>query len=182
MSELNFYLVPVDEPRRKGRGVGQEIIDYLSKTGILNGIYGDDPGAFSAGEKSADLFNGYEGDAPAFEYMVLYDKSEAQFVPENYSGGFGSRCSKCEEDMDDVLIDFLNDWADDPTDASLESLVCENCGAKNMLTNLKANVATAVTNFYLNFKIVDSFDLNSKILSGLEKIVGAKLKIIEERL
>ena len=185
MSELNAFLVPVDEPGPKRRAVGKKVLAFLEEKGIVDGHYDDEPAWYAAGPNSSDLFSNVgDADDPAFEYAIIYDQSEAHFVPDSHTAGFGAACTNCGFGLDEALYEALAEQGEgedavDMVDASIE---CPGCRHANPLVNLKAEIPTAVTRFYINFCAVDSADFSREIVEGLENIVGAKLRVIPEQL
>lgn len=184
MSELNFFLVPEDEPGPGQRGVGEIVLRYLEDKGIIEGFYGQEHGWFAAGPRSNSLFVGRDADGPAFEYVIIYDRAAAHFVPDTHTGGVGAKCRSCEAGIDEAIYDFLEEQGEgeEAQDVADTTLVCGSCGHANPLRGLDAEAATAVTRFFLNFCIVDTFELSQDIVRDLEALVGAPLRLIEERM
>jgi hypothetical protein len=184
MSDSNVFLVPADEPGPKRRSIKRKVLALLERRGIVKGFYDEELGWYAAGPRSSDLFNGLDAGAQAFEYAIIYDRRAAHFVPDSHTGGFGARCGGCGATLDDVLYDLLDEQGEDEDakDMTNASIVCPGCKQANALTSLSAEVETAVSRFFINFCVVDTFDVAAAVVSELEAIVGAKLRIIPERL
>lgn len=105
-------------------------------------------------------------------------------MPDSHTGGFGAICESCNADLDEALYEFLEKQgeADEAQDVADVAIACPSCGRCNPLVGLKAQVDTAVTRFYLNVCVVDSFDLSSEVIRDLEAIVRSPLRLVQERL
>ena len=184
MSERSVYLVPVDEPSPRMRDVRDRVVAFLKRRGVIDEFYDKSLGWYAAGSRSADLVCNIAGDDPAFEYAIVYDRKEAHFVPDSHSGDFGANCLHCQADLDPTLYDMLEEQGDldDAQDMADYSVTCPSCNRPNSLRILNSEIDTALTRFFINFCCVDTFDLNAEIISELERIVDAKLRIIPERL
>jgi hypothetical protein len=184
MSEWNLFLVPEDEPRPSQRGVGDQVLRYLEDSGIVEGFYDEDLGWHAAGPNCARLFTNPDADGPAFEYAVIYDRPAAHFVPDSHTAGFGARCGSCGADLDEALYRFLEKQGEgaDAQDVADLAIACSSCGRATPVSSVKAEIDTAVTRFYLNVCVVDSFELSPTVMRDLERIVGSPLRVIRERL
>ncbi len=182
MSEYNVYLVPVDEPSTRKRGVKTKVVKCLDRHGIVHGFYDEALGWYAAGPSSTDLFVDVEDDDPAFEYAIVYDRQDAHFVPDSHTGAFDAQCSDCKATIDEAIYEMLNEEDDDVQDMTGRAVVCPSCAHPNPLESLNAGIDTALTRFFLNFCVVDTFEFNPKIIAELERIVGGKLRVVPERL
>jgi len=184
VSETNIYLVPVDEPSPRRRMVKPKIVRYLTENGIIDGFYDEALGWYAAGPRSCELF-GTTGDSdPAFEYAIIYDRSEAHFIPDSQTAGFGARCTSCASNLDDALYRLLEEQGDDADakDMAGASARCDACGTLHPLVGLKAQIDTAVTRFYVTFCVVDHLTIAPAVSHRLSEIIGATIKVVPERL
>lgn len=183
MSEWSLYLVPAVEPS-SGQGVGEKVLRHLEDSGIVEGFYDEALGWHAPGPNSARLFADPQTDGPAFQYLVIYDRAAARFVPDSHMGGFGAICGTCDADLDGALYELLEQHGQgaDAPDAAESALVCPSCGRATPLAALRTRVDTTVTRFYLNVCAVERFDLSPSALRALEGLVGSPLRVIRERL
>ena len=184
MSEHNIFLVPVDEPFRHCREVSEKVLAFLRERRIVGGCYDEELGWHAAGEHSAQLFSEGTADNPAFEYLIVYDREAAHFIPDNHTGRFGASCSACNAFLDEVIYEFLNEQGEgeDALDVRDTAIKCPICQHPNQLIRLRSEIPTAVTTFYLNFCDVDSFEIADDVQVQIERILGSKLRVIPERL
>jgi hypothetical protein len=179
-SETNLYLVPAPEAEAlHPRLVGQRVVAHLRRLGIIAGMYDSRLGWLGAGRRAAELFR--DRNAVGFEYLIVYEGSSAQFVPNAHTGAFGAVCQHCGSSLDEALRALLRD-EQHRGDARERRVRCDVCGTEQALGDLRCQHDSALTCFYLNFCNVSSIELAPKVMSELESLVGAELRVVLEQL
>ncbi|MBN1605516.1 MAG: hypothetical protein JW940_02730 [Polyangiaceae bacterium] len=179
-SETNLYLVPAsDAEALQPRLVGQQVIAHLRRLGIVAGMYDSRLGWLAAGQRAAELFR--DKNAAGFECLIVYDGPSAEFVPNAHTGTFGAVCKRCGCCLDEALRALLRD-EQQRGDARERRVSCEACGTSHRLGELRCRHDCALTCFYLNFCNVGSVELAPKVMSELDALVGAELRVVIEHL
>jgi hypothetical protein len=183
MSELNVFLAAAIPPLRSPDDIRRDAVALLERRGIIDGFYDEELGWYAAGPRSGEVFSA-KSENPAFEYAIVYSRREAHFVPDSHTGGFGAMCTQCLSDLDEEVYALLNEQGegDDAVDVSGAAFTCPTCRLAIPLTALHAEIATAVTRFFVNFCVVDTFEISPDLIQALEALVGTPIRVIPERL
>lgn len=178
--ELNLYLVPSGEPCPTEE-VYQAILRWMDERGIVRGFIDDTLKWLAPGPRSAELFRQRGADV-AFEYLIPYFGSRTEFVPNAHTSGFGARCRRCGEDLDEQLDAWLRQGDAVRGDARTAVLACPRCHLRNSLPELQTAIPYATANLYLNFCHVSSQEVCPEALASLAQLAGVEFCVVLERL
>src|SRR5204863_5253449 len=122
----------------------------------------------------------------AFEYADIHDNASKRLIPDS-SSAYGAICKKCNQDIDNDLLDAMSVLYEKEFDSGIESdmtnleIKCANCGHANTIGDVKFNLDTAVNNQYIQFIDIES-NFNQDQITEIARALNCSFKIIYDRI
>jgi hypothetical protein len=173
MSTISVYFIPVN--KLTSGAFKPRAIQVLEQLGLIDGYYDEEEEGFAAGQ------------IILFEYATIYDHIIKRLVPQTSIAGYGAVCSHCDEDVDHIFYNTINDCYDaeceggGPVDMAGLQLTCGHCNTTTTLDALKYTQTVCFENQFIQFNDLAD-EISPSLLGQIQMRFGTPFQLVYEHM